>query len=128
LDGTYDSVMDVTFSPDSRKLAYVATAKKKMFVVVNGEKSVPYEEAGSLVFGPDSGHLAFLASDKKGMLIVVDGVEGKRYDTILKPPTPKGKASRNVLFDGPDSFHYLAVEGKKILLVEERIVRAVPGS
>ena len=81
-----------------------------------------YQEVGSLLFDPDSRHFVFLAQDKKKAFIVVDGVEGNRYDSILKPPTPKGKASRNVVFDSAESFHYLAVKGKKILLVEEKIL------
>ena len=54
-------------------------------------------------------------------MIVVDGVKGNSYDGIMSPPTPKDQMSQNVIFDSPNSFHYLAMRDKSIFLVEETL-------
>ena len=45
------------FSPDSKRLAYVAAAGKKQFVVVDGKQGKQYDEIGRIIFdSPDSLH------------------------------------------------------------------------
>ena len=133
LDGangkTYKSVRDMIFSPDSLHLAYGAIKRKDWFVVLDGEEQTSYKEVGSIMFSPAGKHLLYMAKDHKDkVFIVVDGVEGTRYDTIFKTPTPKGQMSQHAIFDTPDSFHYLAMKGNKIYLVEEKVKDIVPGS
>ncbi len=50
--------------------------------------------------------------------IVVNGKDGKQYSDIIAPER------RGVIFDSPDSFHYLVQEGNSIFLVEETIEEA----
>ena len=70
------------FSPDGRRLVYVARAGKKRFVVVDGEERNRYDrvEVQSFAFSPNSQRLAYAARDKNGWFewkwdLVVDGGE-----------------------------------------------------
>jgi hypothetical protein len=47
--------------------------------------------------------------------VVVDEDEGRQYDGIVTIGGGK------IIFDSPDSLHYLAMKGNEIYLVEERI-------
>jgi hypothetical protein len=58
---------------------------------------------------------AYVPATGKKYSVVVDGQEQKPYDAIVN--TGGGK----LLFDSPDSFHYLAVNGDNIYLVEETL-------
>ncbi len=77
-----------------------------------------YDTISGAAFSPDSKHLVYVASRHDGannlvQYVVVDGSEGKPYDNIFIP--------RTVLFDSPDTFHYLAARKKDIYLAEETI-------
>jgi Tol biopolymer transport system component len=70
----------ITFSADSKRLAYVAGVEKGYVVVVDGlEAEMDIIYAWDLVFSPDSKHLAYLAhrKDKVGTYtaVVLDGAE-----------------------------------------------------
>jgi Tol biopolymer transport system component len=90
------------FSPDSRRLAYVAhrtvpqqifqhlppfRTPVKHFLVVDGEEGESYDRIvqGSLVFSPDSRRLAYAVERQGKFLIVVDGKEGPEFDDIYNP-------------------------------------------
>ena len=97
-------------------MAYAAKADNKWFVVVNGNEGKQYDGLGSpLLFSPDSKRMAYAAKASNKTFIVVDGKEGNQYDAIV---TPEGG---RIVFDSFDSFHYLAVKGNNIYLVEEKI-------
>ena len=51
-------------------------------------------------------------------LVVADGKEGTQYDAIISGGRISGG---RIVFDRLDSFHYLAVKGSEIYLVEETI-------
>ena len=59
--------------------------------------------------------MAFAAQKGDKHFVVVDGIEGKQYDVVVTAGGGK------IVFDSPDSFHYLALEGDRVYLVEERI-------
>ena len=65
-----------------------------------------------LLFSPDSQHVAYAAIKGDKQFVVVDGKEGTRYD---------GLSGKGIIFDSPDTFHYLAAKGNSIYLVEERM-------
>jgi hypothetical protein len=92
----------VLFSPDSKRLAYVAGAGGKQFVVADGKRGPDYESIGrgTPVFSTDGKHVAYAATLNGKQTIVVDGQPGKEYDVA-------GKGG--VVFDGPDSFYYLGI-------------------
>ena len=120
----YDDVYGLTFSPDSKRVAYWAKAGGKQFAVVDGKEGKQYDETGivcyfdlfavvfthSFTFSPDSKRVAYVAKAGLKYLVVVDGKEGKLYDSILK-----------IVFDASDRLHYLASKGNTIYLVEETI-------
>ena len=86
LDGVeqaeYDEkVVNLYFSPNGKRLAWLARQDGKQFMVVDGRKEKEYDRIsgynffnmGSPMFSPDSKHLAYSA--KKGLMfcIVFDG-------------------------------------------------------
>ena len=72
------------FSPDSRRLAYVAQEGEKLFVVVDGEEGKRYDEINpaSLSFSPNSQRLAYVVGARPYQSVVVNGEQGKAYDAI----------------------------------------------
>src|SRR5262249_23649109 len=105
------------FSPDSRRLAYVAyrTVSQqvlqypppfhlpvKHFLVIDGSEGEPFDRIvhGSGVFSPDSSRVAYAAQRQGKFLIVVDGKEGRPFDDYCNP-----------VFS-PDSQHVAYVGGK----------------
>lgn len=106
----YTEVWGLTFSPDSKHLAYVARAsrdgKDMQFVVVDGKEGKQYLHEwygqGILygpVFSPD-GKLVYVANDGgKAEFIVVDGT--RKIDPWYR------FSGSSLVFDSPDSFHYL---------------------
>ena len=95
----YGSVHPSTlcFSPDGRRLAYVAHKNNSRIVVVDATEGRPYdrfgvqEEIRSFETGPHT------------------------RTTIFSYPGPK------IIFDSPDAFHYLARKGRNIYLVQENM-------
>ena len=87
LQGFYDST--ITWSPDSKRLAYVAGAPQKgarKSVVLDGVEQKQYDGiAVPLVFSPDSKRFAYLAKKGERWLAVVDGVEGRDYEQVVGP-------------------------------------------
>lgn len=120
---TYDGIgrNAMLFSHDSKRLAYVAGRGRKQFVVVDGQEEAEYDTilSGTLAFSPDNKHLAYGVRVDDRQLVVVDGEPGKPYDGIVTA------GSRNVIFDSPNEFHYLAQRGSEIHLVVERLPATV---
>jgi hypothetical protein len=90
------------FSPDSRRLAYVAyrTVSQQIFqylppfripvkhsLVIDGSEGEPFDRIvhGSVVFSPDSRRVAYAAERQGKFLIVVDGEEGQPFEDIYNP-------------------------------------------
>jgi Tol biopolymer transport system component len=72
----------VVFSPDSKRLAYIAKKKKKSIVVVDGAAGKEYDNIVGfplILFSPDSKRFAYIAEQGKNRLVVVDGEEGEKY-------------------------------------------------
>ena len=76
----------------------------------------PYDLiVGEPVFSPDSQHFAYAAKSGDERFVVLDGHEGRRYQRILG----LDRSRENVVFDDANHFHYLALRGDEIDLVEE---------
>ena len=69
----------------------------------------------SFKVSPDSKRVAYAAGVGDKWFVVVDGKEEKQYDGIVTI------GGGRIVFDSSDSLHYLALKGKGIFLVEERI-------
>jgi hypothetical protein len=82
---SYQAISTIRFSPDGRRLAYVARRGGRSIVVLDGQEFGPYERLipDSLAFSPDGGHLAWIAGRGEQQMIVVDGVEGGAYTAVL---------------------------------------------
>lgn len=66
----------VQFSPDNKRVAYVArTAEKKSVVVIDEKESKPFDAVvpGSVTFSPDSQRVAFIGVQNGKAAMVVDG-------------------------------------------------------
>jgi tetratricopeptide (TPR) repeat protein len=119
----YDSIGgSLVFSPDSKRMAYPIIVGKsymgnKACVVVDGKKENLYDSIiqGTLSFSPDSKRVAYAARVDNKAIVVVDGKEGNPYDDIIV--AGEGK----IIFDSPDSLHYLARKGTGIYLIEESL-------
>ncbi|MBJ6725587.1 hypothetical protein [Geomesophilobacter sediminis] len=82
----YGEVNQVTFSPDSSKIAFIATDKKRgQFVVIDGREGKPYSSVADLVFSPDSKHFAYRAVAGPSSFIVIDGDVGKSFHWVGRP-------------------------------------------
>lgn len=73
------------FSPDGRKLAYVAEKGFQFSAVMNGKEGKRYGEIDDLVFSPDSRKLAYVAADNGKRFVVLDDKEGIPYDYVWSP-------------------------------------------
>lgn len=106
-----------TFSPDSKRVAHAALLANQWFAVVDGKEGKPYDGImpRTPIFSLDSRRVAYGAQVGNKKLVVIDRKEGKDYDDIVTDGGGK------IIFDSPDSVHYLAVNADNIFLVEERL-------
>ena len=96
----------LSFSPDSKRVAYGALRDDEKIVVVDGKEFPAYNGSadGMPVWSPDSKRFAyFSATDDSRILAVVDGKAGQPWDSVIK---------ESFVFS-PDSsrFAYVAQDG-----------------
>ena len=86
----YDYVRpEPVFSPNSKRVLYIATNKEKKIVVVDGAEGKAYDAVLGATFSPDSRHVAYLGRRGGTMLVVRDGVEHKAkawIEGLTHPP------------------------------------------
>jgi Tol biopolymer transport system component len=114
----YASIGEPAFSPDGKRLVYIAdlTANGPTLLVDSGKEGKHYDGIEEdLYFSAGGQHVAMVAHVGDEELVVVDGVEGKPYDLIITLGGGK------VQFDSEERFHYLAVKGGELFLVDESI-------
>jgi roadblock/LC7 domain-containing protein len=145
----YEKTGYPVFSPDSQNVGYIAGSGDKLFSVINGQQGKIYDTPGSRfffpnpVFSPDSKHVAYAARMGKKWSVIIDAAEGQLYDEILVFPGGEksfesfddhpyyhGYKDRidtelavrgKIVFDSPNTIHYLALKGDTICLIEETI-------
>jgi Tol biopolymer transport system component len=87
---SYDSIGSFpVFSPDSKRLAYVALKGTNRMVVVDDkifDDQNVFEYTHNPVFSPDSQHLAYMSRIGTNWFAVVDGVVEKRSKNIFSEP------------------------------------------
>ncbi len=144
--GVHDDVLEckegTSFlsSPNSKRIAYVATSGEKQLVVVDGVEGMKYDGIGynSLVFSADGNRVAYLAKRRSKWVVVVDGVvKDNEYDEMSLPVfSPDGErvahnAKRGsklfVVVDGLEGDEYDATgipvfspDGKRVAYQAER--------
>src|SRR5689334_25442096 len=80
--GDYDQVKAITFSEDSRHVAFLGLKDQKQIVVSDGKIVGTYDWVvpDSLILSPFGRHLAYLIQEGNDMAAVVDGkIVGKGY-------------------------------------------------
>ena len=90
----YADVSVGRFSPDGKRLYYIATDDKKgQFAILDGVAGRRYEYVGMGVFSPDSKRLAYIARRGGKTTVVCDGKEGVFRDETVHYPlfSPDGK-------------------------------------
>ncbi len=105
----------LTFSPDSRHVAYAAgPARGSGHVFLDGQE-LPGSEApkvGRIVFSPDSRRLAWVTGgDRRGRRLVIDGAAGSGYGWLSNQSVTFSADSRHTAF--------VAGEGKKRFVVAD---------
>ena len=72
------------FSPDGKRVAYVAFRGQQQCVVVDGRPSQEYEATlrGTPIFSPDSRRVAYAAAKGNRWNMYVDGQPGRQYEAI----------------------------------------------
>lgn len=112
----------IYFSRNSEHLAFKARDGKKVFIVCDGKPSQSYLEENLWFsdgcFSPDSKYLGYKVREANGDMVIIDGTKGQKFDAILASPDDKRNA---LIFDSPRFFHYLAVKGKDVFLIKEKI-------
>ena len=92
MDGTpgepYEWVFDatITYSPDSRHLAYAVKKNGRASVVLDGKAGRPFDGIGAVVFSPGGARVAYAAQRKLRWCVVADGIPGADYDWIAAAP------------------------------------------
>lgn len=129
------------FSADSSRLAYIAEADDKVhykkdgrfyvaldqkyFVGIDDRVEKKYDSITGLKFSPDNKTLVYAAKRGGKWFIVVNGEERKAYDRILVGDNlDYYKVKTEIIFDSNTQFHYMAVKGRQIILVDERLNQA----
>lgn len=92
---------------------YIGEEGDQSALVLDYVEGKMYDGIGYPVFSPDSQHIAYPVFSGDKISVVVDNDVGvKSYDFILYS---------KIIFDSPNSFHYLAQDGNEFYLVEETI-------
>ncbi len=107
------SILEIKFSPDGRRFAYVTKKGEKMVVVVDGTEEKQYDSirTDSLIFSPDNKRVAYAAKEGNKWLVVVDGVEEKRYDEISKEPIFSPDSKKVAYGTGAGNLQFVVVNG-----------------
>lgn len=81
----YDSVMNIVFSPDGKRVAYLAKLARLWKVIVNGQvQTVGLKKfvVKHILFSPDGKKLLFIGKSGRKMILVVNGIVGQAFDEI----------------------------------------------
>ena len=119
--GRYAKLAVPVFSPDGQHVAVWAKAENREFVVLDGQPQPAFEKVDpwQLIFSPDSRRLATVVKNGKLNSIAVDGVPSSLgFDEVL----PAHSSRQAIVFDSPDTFHYVGLRKQTFVLVDEQII------
>lgn len=108
----------IRFSPDGKRVAYVARSKDKSFVVVDGAEGSPFDRipVGAPVFSPDSRRVAYIAEKAgKHAVVVIDGVQGPTFDWISETYPRFTRDGRHLIYTAHRGERsVIVVDGKEV--------------
>lgn len=113
----FDEIAGAAYGPDSARFAYLARRGPDWFVVADGKpgKSHPHIFGNSLAFTADGRHVLFASRSGGRSYAVADDRPGAPYHLLF------AEEDRPVAVDSAGAFHYLALRGDSVFVVEERI-------
>lgn len=99
-----DDISDVTFSPNSQRLAYLASEQGKISLFIDSQAGPWYSPSccAFILFSKDSEHVAYQAQDGDNQFFVVDGARGPNFRYVNYP-----------VFS-PDSQHFAYVAKREV--------------
>jgi hypothetical protein len=107
--GYGSDISPVSFSPDGRRIMYVVWENDKNFIVVDADRTGPFDVVSARTFSPESRRYACAVQRGKKWLQVIDGKEQRPYDAVWDLAfAPKG-----------DRYAYVARQGKQSFVVHE---------
>ncbi|MBU1102683.1 hypothetical protein KJ853_03460 [Patescibacteria group bacterium] len=100
---------------------YAQDSSGKRLVIINNEKSKPYDEISRIIFSPDGQKFAYKAKLNGKEFIIVNGQEGKGYDSVGSPifSPDSQKIAYRVSLDKKWRIVVNDKEGKPYDLIEE---------
>lgn len=111
-----DIIASLSYSPDSRQLAYAEQVKNKCILVINERPSQGpgYDGIYSIAFSPDAKNVVCIAQNNDKSFLLKDGKEYGPYDMVATP-----------VFFSPDSKRliYVAKKGNEFLLIEDNVIK-----
>jgi hypothetical protein len=81
----YDKINGLVFSPDGKRVAYMALDGQRQLMVVDGHAGEGYAQVAVPVFSPNGKHVAYSAKKGEHMLEVIDGQESAEYESVGGP-------------------------------------------
>lgn len=116
--GPYQDVPELVWSPDRRRLAYIAVTEEGARAVVEGDKGPLYPGVKKLAFSQDGTRTAYVATTPDGDRCVVDGVPGELFPHVGSVAFG-GDGKRVVAVVGIDKGWAVAVDGRAGKVYEE---------
>ena len=105
------------FSPDSRRVAFVAERSARKLAVVDGREGNHYDAVGNITFSPDSQRVAYMAAQDDERFMILDGIEqALRFNAL--------HASGPVFSPDSKRVGYAAKRGAKWLVVFDGVAGA----
>jgi Tol biopolymer transport system component len=116
----------LTFSPDSKRVAYVAELGGKRTFVVDGQGAGPFDAVRSVLFSPDSRRVAYTAQlHQDSWEVVVDGKAEGPYLLIRDGSLAFSPDSRRVGYIAETTFGHFLVNDRNVVVGEVHEKQAV---
>jgi hypothetical protein len=99
---TFDGIAigALSFSPDSKRLAYAASRGASWRLVVDGREGPPFSAIGAVQWATDSTRVAYIAQRGRAWHVVIDGAIGPAFEAILAGSLTFSDDGRRVAYAG----------------------------
>jgi WD40 repeat protein len=100
----------ITFSPDSKHLAFKVVAGNKEFIVLDSVANKKYEQVGQPAFSRDNSHLAYMAQAANRWRIRIDTFASAPYDSVLNRDA--------LMFAESGELYFIAIRNNEVFRVK----------